>query len=102
MTALDAYEELVKLKDNPHAFAKRQKEIVEDAISKCPKEFQQQIRQNNWRIEQELSKFKNPTARMNKMVELFWNGVSKFEDTLRGNSISAEPRTRAKVIPFNK
>lgn len=37
-----------------------------------------------WRIDQELDRCKDPTQRYNKMVELFWEGVGKFRDTLGG------------------
>ena len=39
---------------------------------------------------------------MNKMIEIFWEGVFKFEDVLRTGSIEAEPRTNANVVPFKK
>ena len=102
MYALDAYDELLKLKDDPKAFIERQKEIINEAIAQCPEKYQKKLAQQQWCLEQELSKYKDPTARMNKMVEIFWQGVYKFEDTLRGNSIEAEPRTKADVIPFKK
>jgi len=103
MYALEAYDELLKLKDDPEAFIKRQKEIIGDAISQCPTKYQKRLAQQQWCLEQLLSKYKDPTARMNKMVELFWSGVSTFEETLRTGKISADPRTHnADVILFKK
>ena len=102
MYALDAYKELVELKDDPEAFAERQKEILDEAIAECPEEYQEKLTQQCWCLDKQLDKYKDPTARMNKMVEIFWQGVYKFEDTLRGNSIEAEPRSKADVVPFKK
>jgi len=39
---------------------------------------------------------------MNKMVEIFWQGVNKFEETIRTDKIENAPRTNATIIPFNK
>jgi len=102
MYALEAYDELLKLKDDPEAFITRQKEIIGDAISQCPEKYQTKLAQQQWSLEQTLSKYKDPTARMNKMVELFWEGVYEFEDSFRTGSIKTEPRTQANVIPFKK
>jgi hypothetical protein len=33
-------------------------------------------------IDRELRPYKDPVARMNKMVELFWTGVKKFHSTI--------------------
>ncbi len=34
-------------------------------------------------IEKELRQYKDPVARMNKMVELFWEGFEEFNDVMR-------------------
>jgi len=102
MYALDVYNELVKLKDDPVEFAKRRKEIIDDMIAESPDEYQEKLSQQCWCLDKKLNKYKDPVARMNKMVEIFWQGVYKFEDILRTGSIAAEPRTNADVIPFKK
>ena len=33
-------------------------------------------------IDKELRKYKDPVARMNKMVELFWEGFKEFNDCM--------------------
>lgn len=35
-------------------------------------------------IDRELRRYKDPVARMNKMVELFWKGFAKFHRALNG------------------
>ena len=42
------------------------------------------LEQMQWRIDAELRKYKNPIARMNRMTELFWDGVKEFNEVLNG------------------
>jgi hypothetical protein len=89
------YDELRELHEtDPDLFEVRCREIIEDVISSFPAERQERARQLQWRIDQALSGYTDPIARMNKMVELFWEGVSKFQDALEGNI----PQTTAKVL----
>ena len=43
---------------------------------------QARLKAQQWRLDQELDKHKNPIVRYNKMVELFWEGVKKFQATI--------------------
>jgi hypothetical protein len=36
-----------------------------------------------FRIDRELRNYKDPVARMNKMVELFWEGFKEFDEVLQ-------------------
>jgi len=56
--------------------------LIEDFISSLPEERQQRLRQLQWKIDGELRKYKDPIARMNKMIELFWDGVAEFKEVL--------------------
>ncbi len=76
---MDVYNELVKLRHDPVAFEKRRQEILDAELKDDVKRKQLQ-----WQIEGELRKFKNPVARYNKMIELFWSGFSTFNNTLKG------------------
>jgi hypothetical protein len=42
------------------------------------------LEQMQWRIDAELRKYKDPVARMNRMCELFWDGVKEFNEVLNG------------------
>jgi len=42
------------------------------------------LEQLQFRIEGQLRNYKDPVARMNKMVEIFWEGVKEFQDVLNG------------------
>jgi len=77
-TTLQIYEELAALKDDPIAFEQLRNEIIEQELTTSSQ------KQMQWKLEGELQKLKNPVARQNKMVELFWNGFFKFNNTLKG------------------
>lgn len=61
----------------------KEKKDLEDFLNSLPPERQQRMKAFQWRLEQDLRHYKDPVARMNKMVEIFWEGVYKFEDALR-------------------
>ncbi len=46
-------------------------------------ELRVKLHQLQWKIEGQLRGFKDPVARMNKMIELFWQGVNDFQRTLK-------------------
>ncbi len=78
-----SFEELKTLfETDPAAAEEKVKEILEDHISTLEPERQQRARAFQWRLEHDLRKFKDPIARMNKMVELFWKGVEQFQTAL--------------------
>lgn len=58
------------------------KQILEEYISTLDADRQQRARAYNWRVQQELRNFKDPIARMNRMVEMFWKGVQEFQQVL--------------------
>lgn len=77
------HDELSKLyKSDPEAYQEHCKELIEDTISQFPECKQEALRQLQWRIDGELRKYKDPLARMNKMIEMFWEGVIEFNDVL--------------------
>ena len=77
-TTLQIYEELAALKDDPIAFEQLRNEIIEQELTTSSQ------KQMQWKLEGELRKLKNPLARQNKMVELFWKGFFNFNNTLKG------------------
>jgi len=44
------------------------------------------LEQFQWRLDNELSKYKDPIARYNRMVELFWEGVRDLQTALENPS----------------
>lgn len=69
-------------KTNPEAVQRFIESEIEAEIvrlSAGDKEHEIKLRQFQWNINKELRRYKDPVARMNKMAELFWQGVHKFQ-----------------------
>lgn len=77
---------------------------IEDFINSCSEENQQSLRQLQWRLDQELNKYKNPVARYNRMVELFWDQVTTFQQALENPSslMIDGPSKTNNVIPIKR
>lgn len=78
-----------KMKDlheeNPSEFEATARKMIDDYIDTLPsEERKRRARGVQFVIDSKLSHIKDPIARMNKMVELFWAGVSEFQNTLNG------------------
>ena len=84
MDLVKLYNELTDLfEKDPSAAEKRSKEIIEDFINSIPEEERRlRLQRIQWNVEQQLRKYKDPIARMNKMVELFWKQFNEFHKVL--------------------
>ena len=72
-----------QMKDmSPDELLAYKEKLIETYISSLPEERQHRCRQLQWAIDGELRKYKDPIAKMNRMAELFWEGVGQFRDTL--------------------
>lgn len=100
------FDELLGLQqeDDMEAFEKRRQEVLDKHIVKlcgdCPEKLSR-CRAMQWRIDQELSKYKDPIARYNRMVEMFWVQFKDLQQVL--NSLQGEPlpeRESAEIIEF--
>ncbi len=99
------YERLVKLKDDPVEFDKAKNEVFENFIQCYPEPRRERLRSMQWRIEQELKRYKDPVARFNHMVAMFFEGVQKFHLTLAGvakGEATSQPTDSNKVIAFKR
>lgn len=72
---------------------------IEDYINSLPKNQQERARQFQWKIDQTLNQCKDETQRYNKMVEIFWEGVVKFEKVL--NDVKDGTSPIPKEVPDN-
>ena len=72
--------------------------IIEDFILGLPEDKQERARGLQWRIDQELRKYKDPVARMNRMCELMWESFFDLDSALHGKL--PEDRPKAKVLDF--
>lgn len=77
-------------KTNPQAFADYHEEMIEEYIQSLPKDRQIAAWQFQWNLTGELSKYKDPIARMNRMVELFWEQTYKFQDAMNALALKNE------------
>ena len=72
-----------QMKDmSPDELEEYKKKLIETYITSLPEEKQHRLRQLQWKIDGELRKYKDPIARMNRMTELFWEGVGHFKNAL--------------------
>lgn len=78
------------------------KQIMDDYISTLSPERQQRAQAFNWRIQQELRNLKDPTARMNRMVEMFWSGVKEFQQTLDSPQTVLNQKGEPSIVQFPK
>lgn len=101
-----SFDELKTLfEEDPVAAEDKVKEILEEYISSLDEERQQRARAFNWRLQQDLRKYKDPVARMNVMVEKFWAGVQEFQQALEGkhpDQIFDQRGSPSDVIKFPK
>ena len=51
-------------------------------LHSLPTEKRLELERQTWVLEQKLRKYKDPIARMNAMVRIFWEGVAEFQETL--------------------
>ncbi len=72
--------------------------VIDDFILGLPDDKQERARGLQWRIDQELRKYKDPVARMNRMVEMLWEGFFEL-DTALNKGVTFE-RSKAEVINF--
>lgn len=88
---------------DPVAAEIKAKELIDDYIETLDTEKQQRARAFSWRIQQELRNYKDPQARLNKMIEMFWAGVKDFKNVLEYPSEVLDQRGEpSSVIKFPK
>ena len=90
---------------DPQAFEAMRRLLIEETIEGFPEEHRTRAYGLQLRIDAELGRYRDPVARMNRMVEIFWDGVRNFQQALTDpNSLLRERQERktdpAKVIPF--
>jgi uncharacterized protein YaaN involved in tellurite resistance len=90
--------------NNPLQFEFLRNEIIQQCINSYPERFQHRARGIQFTLDCELNKYKNPLARMNRMVELFWSKVSDFNEAMDDpKKFSAKQKRNeniGKILPF--
>lgn len=90
---------------DPDAFESMRKLLIERTIEGFPPQHRSRAFGLQRRLDAELGRFKDPVARMNRMVELFWEGVLHFQEIIADPEKVVRQRrdhTPAQVIPFPK
>jgi hypothetical protein len=89
---------------DPEEFERVSKNLIRKTLDEWPEEFRAKGYGIQLRIEQRLGHFKDPVARMNEMVVIFWEQFHKFQDVLNDprGAVAAAEKTGppAKVIPL--
>jgi len=82
--ALDIYERLNKTRqENPDEVESERKKILNEFFDSIEDDERRlRLQQLQFRLDGELRHYKDPVARMNKMVEIFWKGVNEFQQTI--------------------
>lgn len=102
---LQIYEELSKLKDNPDQFEEKSNEIWEQFFATLTKEEEKRARRFKWQLDGQLRGYQDPQARLNKMIELFWQGFQTFQLALNEPSAliaRSQDGSKAVVLPIEK
>ncbi len=87
---------------NPEEFKREKRKAIDRVIDNANPRYQAKLLGVQFKIDKTLAKYRNPIVRMNKMVELFWDGVSTFENTLNGKFLNNNVGTSAEIIPFSQ
>lgn len=81
-TVMEIYEQLSPHSNDPEKFEQTAQQILQDEFAELSAEQRSRAEQITWNINQQLRNYKDPIARMNKMIELFWHQFSKFQQCL--------------------
>ena len=97
------FDEMQRLyKENPEEFVALSRDKIYDYIYSVPNpQRQEQLMALQCKIDRDLSRYVDPIARMNRMVELFWMQVRLLDDAL--NLLPAEktePKMPDNVVKF--
>lgn len=87
---------------DPPAAELKAKEIIDDYITTLEPEKQARAQAFQWRIQQDLRKFKDPIARMNRMVEMFWVGVKEFQHAWENPQEVLDQQGNPSIVKFPK
>jgi hypothetical protein len=91
-------------RQDPVRFEVVSRELIRKTIENFPPERRQRAFGLQFRLDATLNRYKDPVARMNKMVEILWEHLRLFQDVLNdpGKVLARNEGEKApgKVIPF--
>lgn len=94
--------------DKENFEANARQEIVNWIESYDDEDKKKRLYALQWKIDQQLRKYTDPLAKMNKMVELFWDGFMDLHEVLLDHEEfllhyhpdSDTPPTNDNIVPF--
>ncbi|MDO3379310.1 DUF3135 domain-containing protein [Geoalkalibacter halelectricus] len=78
-----AFDELSTLyKNDPDKFEEQRRALIDQTIENFPEDCRRRAQGLQFTIDCKLDRYKDPIMRMNKMVEIFWEHFSVFQETI--------------------
>ena len=92
---------------DPDRFEEERKRLIRETIDSFPEEYRARANGLQLKIDAALMKYHDPVARMNKMVEIFWEHFQQFHDVLQDpvnflRKREDEKQKNGKVLNFKK
>ena len=91
---------------DPKEFERLSRDLIRKALDDIPEGFRAKAYGTQRRIEHQLMKYKDPVARLNAMVEIFWRQIYEFiavvrdpREILENKCCSGPP---ARVMPIKR
>ncbi|MDA8164903.1 MAG: DUF3135 domain-containing protein [Desulfobacteraceae bacterium] len=101
----DFFEKLCRMhRDDPQGFEAERIRLIRETIEGFAAEHRQKAYGLQFKIDCQLRRYKDPVMRMNKMVEIFWEGVYDFQEAMTDPSGYRRRRQQAgaKLLPFRR
>ena len=90
-------------RSNPREFEAERIRILRSGIESATPEQRERLCGIQFYVDADLARgrYKNPTARLNRMIELFWRGFFRFQGALKGQIPAEErPAHSADIVAF--
>ena len=89
---------------DPQRFEEQRRKLIQQAIEEFPAHLRPRAYGLQFRLDAELGRIRDPVARMNRMVEIFWDSFEQLRRAINDPvGLLAERekgKTSAVVIPF--
>jgi hypothetical protein len=100
----DLYAQLSDLyRRDPQQFEKERLRLIREVIEGFDPRHRRKAYGLQFKIDCQLRPYRDPVMRMNKMVEIFWQGFFEFSETLKDPDQQLSNRRRqqpAKMLPL--
>ncbi|MBN1142523.1 MAG: DUF3135 domain-containing protein [Deltaproteobacteria bacterium] len=92
---------------DPRAFEEERRRLIRETIDNFPEEYRARANGLQMKIDASLMKYQDPVARMNRMVEIFWEHFQQFHEVLHDpenflKKREDEKQKNGKVLNFSK